>query len=60
METIPTPDHAPHEPPNDNTPAGDVREPPLPHNEGAKDNFPSDTDLIEPDEGGGRIKKKAT
>ena len=59
METIPKPDRSPHQPPDGDSPGGDVREPPLPGHEGVKENFPSDTDLIDPDEGGGRLKKTA-
>lgn len=57
MEIVPKPSRSPGEPPNDD-PGDDVREPPLP-DEGARDVFPGDTDLIDPAEGGGRINKKA-
>ena len=60
MEIIPQPDRSPHEPPPESYPGDDVREPPLPDNDGTNDHFPSDTDLIDPDEGGGRIKKTAS
>jgi hypothetical protein len=59
METIPTPTRRPHDPPgNQDHPGDDVREPPLPDN-GSKDNFPGKDDLIDPEDGGGRIKKSA-
>jgi hypothetical protein len=59
METIPSPTRRPHDlPGTQDHPGDDVREPPLPDN-GSKDNFPGKDDLINPEDGGGRIKKGA-
>ena len=58
METIPSPTRRPHDPPGtEDYPGDDVREPPLPADDGSKDNFPGKDDLIDPEDGGGRIKK---
>jgi hypothetical protein len=61
METIPA-----FEPPGRPGPSRkpgedveDVKEPPLPGTGGSKDNFPGKDDLIDPTEGGGRIKESA-
>jgi hypothetical protein len=37
----------------------DVKEPPLPGTAEPKDNFPGKDDLIDPTEGGGRIKENS-
>ncbi len=58
METIPNPLRGPHETPELSQPGDDVHEAPLPANDGAKDNFPSKTDLIDPDKGAGRFREK--
>jgi len=39
-------------------PRDEVREPPLPE-DGSKDDFPGKDDLIDPNDGGGRIKKNS-
>ena len=58
VEITPNPDRSPREPPSDLDTGDEVREPP-PGNDDAKHDFPSDTDLIDPGEDGGRIKKQA-
>jgi hypothetical protein len=58
METIPSPTRR-HDPPGTQEHRDDdVREPPLPDH-GSRDNFPGKGDLIDPEDGGGRIKKNA-
>jgi hypothetical protein len=57
METIPSPGRKPNDGPgNPDYPGDDVREPPLPEAR-PKEDLPGKDDLIDPGEGGGRIKK---
>jgi hypothetical protein len=38
----------------------DVREPPLPSNNGSKDDLPSEDEKIDPDDGGGTAPRRAS
>jgi hypothetical protein len=58
METIPRFDPPGH-PAEPDEPGEDVKEPPTPETAGSKDNFPGKDDLIDPSEGGGRVKETA-
>jgi hypothetical protein len=58
METIPRFD-PPGQPAEPDEPGEDVKEPPLPGTGESKENFPGKDDLIDPSEGGGRVKEIA-
>jgi hypothetical protein len=54
----PRPDNV-REPPSAAT-GEDVREPPLPSNNGSKDDLPSEDEKIDPDDGGGKAPRRAS